>query len=157
MAAGSVLIVDDDVDGLAWVRALLELEGYATLIAQDGADALTLARRFRPDLILLDLRMPVMDGPAFRHAQAHDPEIAGIPVVCMSAEPDVASVAQALDAAAWLRKPVQIDRLLETLDAAGAHQWDAWGDDLETAGLPDGPPPPESRGGDGDGSASGAR
>jgi len=123
MAFGSVLIVDDDADGLAWVRELLELEGYATFVAVDGADGLAIARRFRPDLILLDLRMPVMDGRAFRREQAHDPDIADIPVVCMSAEPDVAAIARALDAAAYLCKPVDARRLLQTLDAAVDSQW----------------------------------
>ncbi len=123
MAFGSVLIVDDDADGLAWVRELLELEGYATFVAVDGADGLAIARRFRPDLILLDLRMPVMDGRAFRREQTHDPEIADIPVVCMSAEPDVAAIARALDAAAYLCKPVDAGHLLEAIDAAAVSPW----------------------------------
>src|SRR5690606_6198889 len=123
MAFGSVLIVNDDADGLAWVRELLELEGYATFVAVDGADGLAIARRFRPDLILLDLRMPVMDGRAFRREQAHDPDIADIPVVCMSAEPDVAAIARALDAAAYLCKPVDARHLLQTQDTSIDHRW----------------------------------
>jgi len=123
MAFGSVLIVDDDADGLAWVRELLELEGYVTLVAVDGASGLAIARRFRPDLILLDLRMPVMDGLTFRREQSHDPEIADIPVVCMSAEPDVAAIARALDAVAYLSKPVDAGRLLQALDAAVVGPW----------------------------------
>ncbi len=121
MEARSILIVDDDADGRAWVQGLLEARGYETVLAEDGSEALARARLFHPNLILLDMRMPVMDGRAFRAAQVHDPDIADIPIVCMSAEHDIVNVARSLDAAACLRKPVDPAELLDMIDELGAH------------------------------------
>jgi CheY-like chemotaxis protein len=81
-----VLIVDDDssiVDGL---REFLQVEGYDVLCAGDGTEALTvLERDRRPDVIVLDLLMPGMDGWDFRAAQLRDSSLAQIPVVILSA------------------------------------------------------------------------
>jgi CheY-like chemotaxis protein len=60
-----ILIADDDPDGREMLSILLSIEGYEAITAQDGAEALRIARRTTPDLILLDAMMPVMDGFAF--------------------------------------------------------------------------------------------
>jgi CheY-like chemotaxis protein len=92
---------------------LLETEGYAVQSAANGREALAHLRgRARPDLILLDLMMPVMSGWEFREAQKADPALADIPVVIVSAASEVGQKAVALQAAGYLQKPVDADHLL---------------------------------------------
>jgi len=107
-----VLIVEDDADLREMMAQLLSLEGYRTETAANGRDALQyLASGHRPDLILLDLMMPVMDGWEFRRRQVEDPTIAEVPVVVLSAL-DAARAAD-LGGTAFLKKPLDFDRLLE--------------------------------------------
>jgi CheY-like chemotaxis protein len=96
---------------------VLEAEGYQVCCARHGLEALELLRResdFR--LILLDLMLPVMNGAQFREAQRQDPALARVPVVVISADVAVEKKAQALEAAAWLRKPIALDALLDTVE-----------------------------------------
>jgi CheY-like chemotaxis protein len=104
----SVLVVDDDTDIREAVAEVLAGEGYLVLGAGDGAEALKKCRAFHPSLVLLDLMMPGMNGWEFRAAQKRDPDLAGIPVVVLSAlEQRVA-----IDAEAFVRKPFDLDELL---------------------------------------------
>jgi CheY-like chemotaxis protein len=107
-----VLIVEDDADLREMMAQLLALEGYRTETASNGRVALDYLRRGDfPDLILLDLMMPVMDGWEFRRRQREDPQLALVPVVVLSAlDP---SRAADLEGAAFLKKPLDFDRLLE--------------------------------------------
>jgi CheY-like chemotaxis protein len=114
--AMSVLIVDDDPAIRDVLTELLTDEGYAAIAAPHGADALASLEQIRPCLILLDLMMPVMDGFAFRAVQRSDPQLAEIPVIVLSAFPASIEAAAELDAAAYLRKPVRLDRLLATVE-----------------------------------------
>jgi signal transduction histidine kinase len=109
-----ILIVEDDRAVVETLGGLLEEEGYEILRASDGREALDrLQGDVAPDLILLDLRMPVMDGWTFRNAQKRVSHLAPIPVVAMSA--DATSRAQAISADAFLRKPLDLDDLLATI------------------------------------------
>ena len=108
----SILIVEDDPDALEALGDLLESHGYTVASAHHGAEALELLGRSPlPNLIVLDLLMPTMDGWEFRRRQKLDPRIAHIPVVVVSAS----SAAKPIDADSILRKPVDIDRLLKTV------------------------------------------
>ena len=108
-----LLVVDDDAAIREIIQAVLEAEGYAVVTAAEGAEALALLRAgLRPGLILLDLRMPGMDGRAFRAVQAVDPDLATIPVVILSGDGDAAGVCRSLGLK-LLMKPVQLDRLLD--------------------------------------------
>jgi CheY-like chemotaxis protein len=84
---GTVLIVDDEPDALQLFSRMLNAraDDYRVLLARDGAEALTIAREFRPAVILLDLFMPKVDGFRFLEIQARDPELRDIPVVIISA------------------------------------------------------------------------
>lgn len=85
----TVLVVDDDESLRATVGEFLADEGHGALLAADGAAALALLRAQgapRPDLILLDLSMPGMDGWRFREEQAADPELRSIPVILVTAD-----------------------------------------------------------------------
>ena len=111
----SVLIVDDDHDSRDALERLLRFAGYGVITASNGGEALELLRRDAqvPDLILLDLMMPVMDGRAFRDAQKKDARLAGIPVVVVSAQGDLTA---SLDAEAYLDKPLEFESLIDTID-----------------------------------------
>jgi CheY-like chemotaxis protein len=112
----SVLVVEDDVAIRAALCELLEFEGYKVFQAVDGKQALeTLKSGLRPDLILLDLMMPVMSGSRFREEQMIDPAIAHIPVVVLSADSNIKNVSEKLRVNRFLRKPVNLDELLATI------------------------------------------
>jgi len=107
-----VLIVEDDADLRDMMAQLLMLEGYRAETASNGRDALHyLENGHRPDVILLDLMMPVMDGWEFRRHQVENPSIASVPVVVLSAL-DHTHLAD-LGGTAFLKKPLDFDRLLE--------------------------------------------
>jgi signal transduction histidine kinase len=109
-----ILLVEDDRGIRDTVKEVLEDEGYAVATAENGRDALeTLRSGASPDLIVLDLRMPVMDGWQFRAAQKSDAAIADIPVLAISA--DGSAKAEAIDAHAYLRKPLSTEALLEVV------------------------------------------
>jgi CheY-like chemotaxis protein len=107
-----VLIVEDDVELRDMMAELLTLEGFVATTVANGREALEYLRRGdRPDIILLDLMMPVMDGWEFRRKQQSDPALATVPVVVLSAL-DHRRAAE-VDAVAFLKKPLDFDRLLE--------------------------------------------
>lgn len=113
---GRVLIVEDDPDFGLLLSEILEMSGYATATARDGVAALEhLRTEVRPDVIMLDLMMPRMDGWAFRREQAKQPEIASIPVIIMSADGNVGRKASEINAQGYLMKPPQMAVLLREL------------------------------------------
>ena len=80
-----VLVVEDE-DALSKVLKLrLEIEGFAVTTAADGAEALALVQKQRPDLVLCDLMMPVMDGKEFTKAMKADARLKAIPILILSA------------------------------------------------------------------------
>ena len=112
----SVLLVEDDDGVRESVAAILRDEGYVVDEADSGWSALArLAHGPRPTLILLDLMMPEMDGIDFRERQLADPALRAIPVVIISARPDVARQAARLHADAFLQKPMSFEELLHVV------------------------------------------
>jgi CheY-like chemotaxis protein len=84
-----VLVVDDDRTVRESLSGLLDMEGYSVLAAENGQTALDILKKgvYSPCLILLDLAMPIMDGPGFLKLRAKDPMLRQIPVVVVSGEP----------------------------------------------------------------------
>ena len=116
-----VLVIDDDDDVRESVAEILADQGYQTATASNGQEALEyLHQHPPPDVILLDLMMPVMSGDEFRAMQRHDPDpaIASIPVVVVSANDEARRHAEQLGARAFLRKPMNLDTLIDTIDLA---------------------------------------
>src|SRR5437870_3596549 len=112
----SILIVEDENPIRNVITEILEDEGYQVASARNGLEALTyLHQHAHPHLILLDLGMPIMTGWEFCEQQQRDPTLATIPVIVMSALPDLNRKAAALKAADCLDKPVDIDTLLDTI------------------------------------------
>lgn len=117
LSSKAVLVVDDDADIRSTVREILEDEGYRVTDAANGFEALRQLREgSAPNLILLDLSMPVMSGSEFRFEQRKDPSLASIPVVVVSAVGSLDMKVAPLEAAAFLRKPVQLDELLGVVE-----------------------------------------
>src|SRR5215471_1892152 len=109
-----LLLVEDDSELRNSLSELLETDGYEVLQASNGSEALDYLKTApAPDLILLDLMMPVKDGWQFRIEQKRDPAISSIPVVALSA--DDTPKAAAIDAAAYLKKPFQYSALLDAI------------------------------------------
>ena len=114
----TVLIVDDDGAIREVLGEILAEEGYAVLQAKNGREALDVLRASgppRPCVVLLDLMMPEMDGVQFRREQLADPVLAGVPVVILSADGDIASKVRAMSVAAGLRKPIHLDDIVRTV------------------------------------------
>jgi len=116
MSDRTVCIVDDDPDIREAMRFALELDGVHVVEASDGAAALDRLHHEKCGLILLDLMMPGMNGWEFRAEQRADPELAQIPVVVLSGAREVSDHARELGAAAYLQKPVELERLSEVVD-----------------------------------------
>jgi DNA-binding response OmpR family regulator len=108
-----VLIVEDDADLREMMAQLLTLEGFKAATVANGREALEYlhANDHKPDVILLDLMMPVMDGWEFRRKMQADPDVADVPVIVLSAL-DQARVSD-VPADAFLKKPLDFDRLLK--------------------------------------------
>lgn len=116
MPTRPVLIVEDDPAIRTVLAEVLGDEGYGVVTAPHGAAALICLEQTRPCLILLDLMMPVMDGFVFRAIQREMPHYASIPVIVLSAFAATVETAAMLDAAPYLCKPVQLDRLVATVE-----------------------------------------
>ena len=103
-----VLIVEDEVGIVRLLDDVLTDEGHRVLIAANGQQALELAAGERPDLIVTDFMMPVMDGAALLKSLAVDPALATIPVIVMSSMPEAAVAERCTGYALFLRKPFRI-------------------------------------------------
>jgi two-component system, cell cycle response regulator DivK len=113
-----ILIVEDDADTRTIYTRALEAHGYDVIAATQGAEGVHLARRHLPDLILMDLRMPVMDGvEAVRYLKA-DPQTSNIPVCAISAHELGDDAPNPEDALVWdciLTKPIDPAVLVEEI------------------------------------------
>ena len=113
---GRVLLVDDDPEILEATGQLLREWGYEVDEARDGATALELLRGSRPDLMLIDLMMPVMDGWTLIGRIRNEKVAEGVPLVIFSADRDAREKGRRLDADAALRKPFELEELQELLE-----------------------------------------
>jgi two-component system, chemotaxis family, chemotaxis protein CheY len=111
-----ILLIEDDAATSEVLTLILQHEGHAVSSAANGVEALDhLHGKARPDVILLDLMMPVMCGREFRKRQKQDPALASIPVVIVSAATEIGQEAVALGAASYLAKPIEPLHLLATI------------------------------------------
>ena len=114
MATRTVLVIDDDPDIQDLLQTALEDAGYHVLTAVDGA-ALPLAQAELPDLILLDIQMPGMDGVEVSKRLRANPITASIPIIVMSAYDRLRAVAAAMPVNDQLPKPFVMERLYGTV------------------------------------------
>lgn len=111
-----VMVVDDDESLREGLLEYLEMQGFAPRGAVDGIDALEqLAGEPLPAVIVLDLMMPRMNGIDFREHQKKDARLAGIPLIVVTARHDGRRQAEQMGAAGYFAKPINLDRLMETV------------------------------------------
>lgn len=113
----NILIVEDNEMNRDMLSRRLERRGYAVTMAADGRQGVEMARAGKPDLILMDMSLPVMDGWTATRALKADPETAGIPVIALTAhamegDGDKARAAGCDD---YDTKPIEFSRLLEKM------------------------------------------
>lgn len=106
------MVVDDDDAIREVIKTIIDAEGYCVVTAANGEEALERLRSgLRPSVILLDLRMPVMDGRTFRDLQTQDPDLASIPVIILSGDLDACRAA-ARSGSDFILKPIDLEQLL---------------------------------------------
>jgi len=114
-----ILYVEDNDDNVYMLRNRLERQGFEVLIAGDGRAGVEAAREHQPDLILLDLGLPVVDGWEAAHLLKNDDRTRGIPIIALSAHAMEGDRARALAAGCddYDTKPVDLRRLLGKMEA----------------------------------------
>jgi CheY-like chemotaxis protein len=108
-----ILVADDTETGLELVRTVLENHGYQVHEAKDGAEALEQARQIQPDLIILDLHMPILDGFGVVQELRRDAQFADTPVIALTASAMMGDREQAMAAGftGYLSKPIKLSLL----------------------------------------------
>jgi CheY-like chemotaxis protein len=119
VVAGDVVVIEDDRPSLDLFSAYLSGAELRVTAARDGASGLEAVRRVRPDAVLLDIRLPGVDGWSVLQTLKDDPDTRDIPVIVVSIV-DERARGVALGAAEYLVKPVGRESLLEALAAVGA-------------------------------------
>jgi rsbT co-antagonist protein RsbR len=115
---GRVLVIDDDRYIRDLVRLHLANRGYDVAVAEDAIVGGRLALAAKPQLIIVDVHMPYLDGPEFVAALKGDPSTSDIPVVFLTADEDMLDRSAKLGVFACLKKPILADRLLEVVARA---------------------------------------
>lgn len=117
MAKKRILVVDDEVDLSEMIRFRLQANGYEILLAHDGQQALEVARKERPDLIILDLMLPKMDGYKVCGLLKMDSRYAAIPIIIFTAkaQEEDKKLAEEAGANAYLMKPFEPKVLLDKI------------------------------------------
>ena len=112
-----LLLAEDDEFSRDMLVRRLERQGFEMIAAADGREALLAARQHHPDLIIMDLDMPILDGRGAMRALKSDPHTFKIPIIVLTAHADPADVAEALahDCACYETKPIVLRRLLERI------------------------------------------
>jgi two-component system cell cycle response regulator DivK len=113
----TVMIVEDNELNMKLFRDLLEAHGYHTVGTRDGIDALDLARKHRPDLVLMDIQLAEISGLEVTRWLKEDPELKAIPVVAVTAfamKSDEERIRQG-GCEAYLSKPISVAKFIETI------------------------------------------
>ena len=114
----TVLVAEDHLDSRDALRALLEAFGYHVIVAMNGRQAIDLAVAHRPDLILMDIMMPELDGFEATRALRSHPELAATPIIAVTAMEGAQKLAMQAGADDYIRKPIDIRGLI-----AKVHNW----------------------------------
>jgi DNA-binding NtrC family response regulator len=114
-----LLIVDDDVD-VSWILTqVLLLEGHTVRVGYDGEEGLRLLKERVPDLVLLDVEMPILNGPSLADQMfVHNLGLENVPIVLLSGVADVEAVAEQVGTPYALAKPFAATQLLALIDRA---------------------------------------
>ena len=118
-----ILLIDDDVDFTEATKIVLESDSYEVIVAHEGSEGLQMAAREKPDLIILDVIMPVKDGFSAAEQLKKDPNLSKIPVIMLTAYAEMGgetsvpvSAGLTLEAEDYIDKPVKPDELLKRVE-----------------------------------------
>ena len=111
-----ILVVDDEEGFRDGMADLLNMEGYDVSVARNAVEAVSMLPDFRPDVILLDLRMPLLDGESFLRGFRGVPASRAVPVVLISAKEELRDIAARYGAAGYLYKPFEASQLLSLIE-----------------------------------------
>ena len=119
MSAHTILVVDDEQDLLDLIEYNLKKEGYKVLKAENGLEALEVAKEHNPDLVLLDIMMPKMDGLEVCDKMRSDPDLQHIPIIFLTARSDEKTEVEGLDTGAddYVTKPISTTKLISRIRA----------------------------------------
>lgn len=113
-----ILIVEDEVDLLAMLKQRLEHHQYEVLEAYDGEEGLAKVKQGNPDLIILDVKMPKLDGYTFIKEMRADKAHAKIPIIILTAHANLDSLFKMEGVSAYFSKPYEINQVLEAIKKA---------------------------------------
>lgn len=118
MSKGRVLIVEDNMDTYELVRFILEKNGYEVLLAINGRDGVNAANKQKPDLIVMDLSMPEMDGWTATRLIKENKQTASIPLIALTAHALPSDRQRAVDSGCdeFITKPMDLLELVETVN-----------------------------------------
>ncbi|MBI2580758.1 response regulator [Candidatus Woesearchaeota archaeon] len=118
MAGKKILVVDDEPNILKLVSFILASKGYAVIEASGGAEGITKAKAEKPDLIILDVMMPKMDGFEAAKKLKSDPATRDIPILMLSSKAQFEDKMKGIDSGAmdYITKPFEKDELLQKID-----------------------------------------
>ncbi len=113
-----ILVIEDILDNAELIQRVVEARGHTTVLAEDGETALRLAADHKPDLIVLDLGLPDIDGATVLTQLRRIPDRAGVPVLAVTAWPEETArkVVAAYGCAGFLSKPIDIAQLTALID-----------------------------------------
>jgi two-component system alkaline phosphatase synthesis response regulator PhoP len=111
-----ILIVDDDPDFVQSTSMALRSKPYDVVVAYNGEVGVSKAKSEQPDIVLLDIMMPVMDGFTAAHKFATDPALSGIPVIALTSFSESLGQPFEFEFAAYVRKPVRAKDLIEIIE-----------------------------------------
>lgn len=114
----TVLIVDDEFGIAEVLEAILDKAGYRVVTAINGKQGLARLQETRPDVVLLDVMMPILDGPGMLRAMQANAALRDIPVIVMSSLTEAAVVESGLHCFAFLRKPFRAAKMIQTIARA---------------------------------------
>ena len=109
----TILYIEDNPENRLLVRRVLEVEGYRVIEADSGNTGLRKAETMAPDLVLMDINLPEIDGYELTHRLKHMPQLAGVPVVAMTANVMKGDREKTLAAGCdgYIQKPIDVDQL----------------------------------------------
>lgn len=112
-----ILVIDDEQEVQELLTMILRIHGYEPALAKNGLEGVELAKSFNPDLILLDVLMPKIDGFRVQELLKQDPRTSGVPILFVTAKAEVDSAKRAISGGAqgFIEKPFDVDILLQKI------------------------------------------
>ncbi|HEX7897468.1 MAG TPA: response regulator [Planctomycetota bacterium] len=115
MEQPTVLVIEDDPVTRGLLEGILKVAQFKTVSAADAIEGVHAVRKQRPDLIIMDLMLPGVDGQTAAEGLLNDPAYSRIPILMLSASPDIEAAAESAGASEWMAKPFSPARLVKSL------------------------------------------